>query len=105
MTCDEYLARQQRQALRSLGRATRLTGAAVEQAVDLQGHVRRRPALTLGLGALAGFVVAGVVSTRTRRLSRGVLRSTLSPLVRPTLGALGALVARMLLGSDLSSQE
>ena len=105
MTCEEYLARQERQAIRSLTRATRVTGVAVEQAVDVQGHVRRRPALAMGLSALAGFAVASVVCKSGRRFTHGAFRAVWSPLVRPTLGALGSMVARMLLGSVASSQE
>jgi hypothetical protein len=105
MTCEEYLAQQERQALQSLTQATRLTGTAVEQAVDLQGHVRRRPALSLGLSAAAGFVAASVICTNSRRLTRGALQSVWSPLLRPTLGALGSMVAKALLGSAAPSQE
>jgi len=105
MTCEEYLAQQERQALRSLTQATRVTGTAVEQAVDLQGHVRRRPALSLGLGALAGFVTASVICTNSRRLTRGALRSVWGPLLQPTLGTLGAMVAKALLGSVAPSEE
>ena len=105
MTCEEYLAVQERQALRSLSRATRETGVAVEQAIDLQGHVRRRPALALGLGALAGFVTASIVCTNGRKVSSGALRAVWSPLIRPTLGALGSVVATMLVGTPESSQE
>jgi len=99
MTCEEYLAEQERQALQSLTQATRLTGTAVEQAVDLEGHVRRRPALSLGLSAFAGFVAASVICTNSRRITAGALRSVWSPLLRPTLGALGSMVAKALVGS------
>ena len=105
MTCEEYLARQERQAIRSLTRATRLTGVAVEQAVDVQGHVRRRPALALGLSALAGFAVASVVCTNGRRLTSGAFRAVWSPLIRPTLSALGSLVATTLVGSVTPPRE
>ena len=105
MTCEEYLDQQERTALKSLGRATRATGTAVEQAVDLQGHVRRRPVLSLGLSALAGFAVAGIAFTNTRRFTSGAIRAAWSPLVRPTLGALGGLVAQILIGSVEPSQE
>lgn len=105
MTCDEYLDRQERAALRSLSRAGRSTGTAVEQAVDLQGHVRRRPVLALGLSAVAGFAVASIAFRNSRRITRGALRAVWSPLVRPTLGAMGGMVARMLLGSVESARE
>jgi len=105
MTCEEYLALQERKVLRSLKQATRVTGETVEQAVDLQGHVRRRPVLSLGLGALAGFVAASVVCTNGRKISGGALRAVWSPLVRPTLGALGSVLASMLVGSTEPSQE
>jgi len=99
MTCEEYLALQERQVLRSLTQAAKETGVAVEQAVDLQGHVRRRPALAMGLSALAGFAAAAVVCTSGHRVTRGALRAVWSPLIQPTVGALGSMVARILLGS------
>lgn len=105
MTCEEYLAQQERQALRALTQATRVTGEAVEQAVDLEGHVRRRPVLALSLSALAGFVTAGFVCTNGGRVTRGAFHAAWSPLVQPTLGALGSMVAKALLGAAAPSQE
>ena len=105
MTCEEFLDRQERQTLQSLTRATRVTGTAVEQAIDLQGHVRRRPALALGAGAVAGFALGSMLCSNSRRITRGALHAVWSPLIRPTLGALGSMVAKMLLGSVAPSPE
>ena len=60
--------------------------------------IRRRPAISLGIGAGAGFVVGKSLLSTGARVSKGTLRSVAIPLVRPTITALGSALATMLVG-------
>jgi len=105
MTCEEYLDRQEQRARQSIARATQTTGEELKRVVDLPALVRRRPALTLGIGAATGFVVGSMLHTNTRRLTRGAFRAVWVPLLRPTLTTFGSALAEILVGSPAHPSE
>jgi hypothetical protein len=57
MTDREFLADQQRHAMRGIRRAASDIGGQIEGALDLRGRVRRHPWLSLGAGAAAGLAI------------------------------------------------
>jgi hypothetical protein len=99
MTCEEYLDLQEARVLDSLSKTARATGVRVQEAIDLEGHVRRRPALAMGAGAAAGFMVGQLLASGTRGAARGTLQTIWTPLIRPTVRTAGSMLARFLLGA------
>jgi hypothetical protein len=105
LTCEEYLDRQEKRARQSIAMATKTTGDEVKTVIDVPAMVRRRPALSLGAGVAAGFVVGSMLHTNTRRVTRGAFRAVWAPLLRPTLTTFGSALAEILVGSPSHPSE
>jgi hypothetical protein len=98
MTASQYLESQARHSREGARLALDRLKGDLRSLVDPRAIIRRHPVISLGLGAVAGFVLGHELAS-PRTPARAALRRTMVSLVSPALSALRSMALPALLSA------